>query len=126
MFPWNYKNVSFLFPLKKHCTVLIYIFLDVQKTKKMKSAKFLKLVFFTLLVACFSGSIFAQNGNIQGTVSDENGLSLPGANIVISDIDKGAISDFDGRFSLINVPAGVHTLTFTYLGYTDVEQEGMP
>ena len=103
--------------------MLIYIFLDVQKTKKMKSAKFLKLVFFTLLVACFSGSIFAQNGNIQGTVSDENGLSLPGANIVISDIDKGAISDFDGRFSLINVPAGVHTLTFTYLGYTDVEQE---
>ncbi|OWW26470.1 TonB-dependent receptor [Zobellia sp. OII3] len=67
--------------------------------------------------------VSAQLGNVEGTISDENGINVPGANIIISELKKGAISDFDGRFSLVGIPAGNYTLNITYLGYADITQE---
>nr|WP_076453445.1 TonB-dependent receptor [Zobellia uliginosa] len=67
--------------------------------------------------------VSAQSGNVEGTISDENGINVPGANIIISELKKGAISDFDGRFSLVGIPAGNYTLNITYLGYADIAQE---
>lgn len=67
--------------------------------------------------------IWSQTGNIQGAISDENGLYLPGANIFITSISKGAISDFDGKFTLVDIPQGTYILKVTYLGYQDLEQE---
>ena len=60
---------------------------------------------------------------MQGTISDENGLYLPGANVMLPSLSKGAISDFDGRFTLLEVPEGTYTLMVSYLGYDDIEQE---
>nr|WP_299387072.1 TonB-dependent receptor [Allomuricauda sp.] len=65
----------------------------------------------------------AQTGNVQGTISDENGIYVPGANVLIVDLSRGAISDFDGRFTLVGIPAGTHTLKISYMGYSPVEQE---
>lgn len=65
----------------------------------------------------------AQTGNVQGTISDENGIYVPGANVVIPSLGKGAISDFDGRFTLVDVPSGIHTLEITFLGYSELERE---
>lgn len=67
--------------------------------------------------------LLAQTGNIQGTISDENGIYLPGANVMITSLTKGAISDFDGRFTLVDVPEGTYTLKVSYLGYSDIQQE---
>ncbi len=65
----------------------------------------------------------AQTGNIQGTISDENGIYVPGANVFIESILKGGTSDFDGKFTLVGIPEGSYTLQITYLGFGDVEQE---
>jgi TonB-dependent receptor len=65
----------------------------------------------------------AQNGNIAGNISDQNGLLLPGANIIIESLNRGAISDFDGRFTFVNVPEGAYTIRITYIGYGEVEEE---
>jgi len=67
--------------------------------------------------------LLAQSGNIQGTISDENGIYLPGANVMITTLSKGAISDFDGKFTLVDVPKGTYTLKVSYLGYEDIEQQ---
>ena len=75
----------------------------------------------TLFLLAFVAS--SQTGNIQGTISDENGIYLPGANVMISTLAKGAISDFDGRFTLIGIPEGTYTLRVSYLGYANLEQE---
>jgi len=40
---------------------------------------------------------FAQQNTISGTVSDENGLPLLGATIVISGRTSGITTDFDGN-----------------------------
>lgn len=67
--------------------------------------------------------IFAQAGNVQGTISDENGIYVSGANVFIKSLNRGTISNFDGRFSLVGVPEGKYTLEITYIGYGNVAQE---
>lgn len=91
----------------------------------MKTTKLLKAIFVTLSVFFFSVNMLAQSGNIQGTISDENGLYLPGANVMLPTINKGAISDFDGKFTLVDIPEGTYTLRVSYLGYDDIQQEIM-
>ena len=76
-----------------------------------------------LVLLSFPIILLAQTGNLQGTISDENGIYLPGANIMIPSISKGAISDFDGRFTLVDIPQGSYVLKVTYLGYADMERE---
>ncbi len=81
-----------------------------------------KLIYSLLfLLGCLIAH--AQTGNIQGTISDENGIYVPGANVFISSISKGSISDFDGRFTIVNIPEGSYTLEITYLGYAPSSQE---
>ncbi|MEH6680696.1 MAG: TonB-dependent receptor [Sediminicola sp.] len=63
-----------------------------------------------------------QTGNVQGVISDNNGIYVPGANVMIPSISKGAISDFDGRFSLVNLPVGTYDLQISYIGYAEVSQ----
>ena len=76
-----------------------------------------------LLLFTLSLTSFSQTGNIQGTINDENGISVPGATILIEDLKKGVVSDFDGKFTMVNIPEGNHTLLIEYLGYADFEQE---
>ncbi|WP_420401112.1 TonB-dependent receptor [Flagellimonas sp.] len=79
------------------------------------------LQIFTLIFIPLS--FYAQTGNIQGNISDDNGIYVPGANVLISDLGKGAITDFDGKFTLVNVPEGTHNLQISYLGYAPIQQE---
>ena len=59
----------------------------------------------------------AINGLIRGTIIDENGESLIGANVMIKGTNIGTTTDLDGNFS-INVPDGYKFLTINYTGYT--------
>jgi len=58
---------------------------------------------------------FAQQRTISGTVSDENGLPLFGATVVISGTSTGTTTDFDGNYK-INTNTG-DVLSFSYVGY---------
>ncbi len=60
----------------------------------------------------------AQNGTITGVVSDQTtGLTLAGVAVRIESLDRTVYSNASGRFNLLAVPAGRHTLTTDYLGY---------
>jgi len=76
---------------------------------------------FCYLFMFITGLVLAQEGNIQGVIFDEKGLFVPYANISITDLKKGTVSDVDGQFLLLGVPAGKHTLKIEYLGYADQE-----
>ena len=52
-------------------------------------------VILTLLLALVVQISFAQNKNVSGTVSDNNGLPLPGATVVIEGTSTGVSTDFD-------------------------------
>lgn len=84
--------------------------------------KFLSALFLVLALSTYS-----QTGKITGKIIDaKTGETLPGATAVIEGTTKGASADFDGNFSLNNVPAGKVNLIFSYISYdskkfTDVE-----
>ncbi|MEO1486580.1 MAG: TonB-dependent receptor [Bacteroidota bacterium] len=74
-----------------------------------------------MLVLSMAG--YTQMGNLQGIISDNNGIYVPGANVFLPDLNKGAISNFDGKFTIIGIPEGTYTLQISYLGYSDMDQE---
>ncbi len=79
----------------------------------------------TLLFLCFLlvgiGSI-AQT-TIQGTVKDNNGDPVPGANIVIIGTTTGTVADFDGNFLLETSQNPPFVLRITSIGYTEITSQ---
>ncbi len=66
----------------------------------------------------------ATTGKIVGTVKDKNtGESLPGVNIMVEGTTLGAASGEDGKYFIINVPAGSYKITATMVGYKNVNVE---
>ena len=53
---------------------------------------------------------------INGTVSDQQGLPLPGVNIIIKGSNKGTMTNLKGEYS-INASIG-DTLSYSFMGYT--------
>lgn len=61
----------------------------------------------------FSLSIYAQQ--FSGNVTDENGIPLPGASVIVQGTNSGVVTDFDGNFS-IETSMG-ETLVISFVGY---------
>ncbi len=61
----------------------------------------------------------AKAQQITGSVSDDNGIPLPGASIVIEGTSDGTTTNFDGNFS-IDASQG-STLVISYVGYESQE-----
>lgn len=53
--------------------------------------------------------------HVSGTVVDENGLPLPGVNVIVKGTTIGTQTDFDGNYSL-DVQSG-KALVFSFVGY---------
>lgn len=71
---------------------------------------------FTLLLA-FSLNA-AETGTVSGTVTDDHTLQpLFGANVVVLDTDRGAVTDAEGRYTITGLPVGTYRLRASYIGY---------
>ena len=71
-----------------------------------------------ILSLCFCLSLFAQQAfsqTISGNVTDEAGVPLPAANVIIEGTSTGVSTDFDGNFQ-IQVEQG-QVLQFSFIGY---------
>ena len=55
--------------------------------------------FLKIFSMLFISTTFAQT-TIKGTVNDDSGQPIPGANIIVIGTTEGTISDFDGNFTL--------------------------
>ena len=80
-----------------------------------------KSITLTIIVGLLSFIAFAQSGIITGTVNDgEYNDILPFANVIIKDSQRGALSDFEGKYSLELKP-GIYTVQFSFVGYQTLE-----
>jgi len=60
----------------------------------------------------------ASMGRISGTVVDaETGDPLIGATVVVMGLDLGAMADLEGTYLIRNVPAGLHAVQVSMIGY---------
>lgn len=57
------------------------------------------------------------SGLIQGVVVDEEGVPLPGANVIVKGTSIGATTDFDGKFTLSGNNVGGRMLEISYIGF---------
>ena len=78
--------------------------------------------FFKIFTLLFSVLSFAQT-TVTGTVNDESGLPLPGANIIVVGTSSGAISDFDGKFTLKVSQNPPFTIQVSSIGFETSTQE---
>ena len=63
--------------------------------------------------------VFAQEKTITGTVVDEDGLPLPGVNVIEKGTNNGKQTDFNGEYT-IQVDEG-SIVTFSYVGFATQE-----
>ena len=79
---------------------------------------------FILTLTClFSISIMLAQTEITGTVKDNSGVPVAGANVLITGSTSGTTSDFDGNFSFSTNVKGEQTLQVSYLGYATFNQK---
>jgi TonB-dependent receptor len=78
----------------------------------------MKRKYLVIIIFCFALVGYAQKGIISGKVLDKDDkMPLPGAMIEIVGINKYTISDYNGRYELLNIVAGSYTVQVKYMGY---------
>ena len=74
------------------------------------------LLCLAAVLSLASSVVHAQERTVNGRVtSTDDGSALPGVNVVVKGTTSGAVTDADGRYSLV-VPPGDAILVFTFIG----------
>ena len=87
-----------------------------------------KIIF--VIASFISVSMAFSQTEISGTVKDNAGVPVTGANVLIVGSTSGATTDFDGNFSFTSDLSGAQTIKISYLGYEtqkkDINLDGAP
>ena len=86
-----------------------------QKFKRQGTVSGIVLVLALVFSSFTAISVEAQQ-RVTGTVAGQNGVPIPGVNVLQKGTNKGAVTDFDGKFSISLAP-GNKTLVFSYIGF---------
>ena len=82
----------------------------------------IKEVFCVILLAVSVNTAFAQSGTVSGTVTNQSGNPLVGANIVIDGTNFGAATNMAGEYEITGVSSGDYSFTASYIGYKQSTQ----
>src|SRR5882724_3768345 len=74
--------------------------------------------------------VAAAQSQIAGTVRDESGGVLPGVTIeaaspALIEKTKSAVSDANGRFTIVDLRQGTYKVTFSLTGFSTVVRDGL-
>src|SRR6188508_1920827 len=91
----------------------------------LRPVKYLAL----LAVVLLPSTVFAQ-ATLTGTVRDNSGGILPGVTVeaaspALIEKVKTAVTDDTGQYRIVDLRAGIYTLTFTLPGFNTVKREGI-
>ena len=88
--------------------------------------KILKLILATAFVAIGLNALAQEPGEIQGLIYDletNKPLFSATAKVTYAGNTKGEAADFDGRFSIKPLTAGIYVLEVEFVGYQTIKQE---
>ena len=100
---------------------------NLKKLRRILHLSFVLLFGFVLTVSAESNSqaekanslsnanVAQQEKLIKGTVTDAEGIPLPGVNVLAKNTTIGTITDLDGNFQL-SVPENTETVVFSFVG----------
>jgi hypothetical protein len=94
-------------------------------THRVRSAfgRFLALCAVLAVATSFVAPLAAQQvtGKIEGTVTDQAGVPLANAQVLIAGTSFGATTNDKGYYFINNVPVGAYTLRAQFIGYAYME-----
>jgi Carboxypeptidase regulatory-like domain/TonB dependent receptor len=71
----------------------------------------------------------SNRGTITGTISDSAGAVIPGAPVVVTNLETGTksetVSTGTGNYSLVQLPVGTYSLTIEQPGFSKYEQQNI-
>jgi TonB-linked SusC/RagA family outer membrane protein len=116
------KRTSISVDKKPLSKVLDQLFSDTNLNYNITDKQIILKPKLLVLSSNTNSSFLAPQAQLQvsGTVSDEYGQPIPGANVIEKGTRNGAVTDFDGNFvlKLLNQNA---TLEISFLGFTSIE-----
>lgn len=89
-----------------------------------KGLNILRAFGLAALIGAFAVPLAAQEtGTVQGTVTQtETGEPLAGAQVFIADTGLGSLTDAQGQYQILNVPAGEQLVQVQLIGYGEASQ----
>jgi Carboxypeptidase regulatory-like domain len=91
----------------------------------------LKRILFVATCLAIPTMAFAQaSASITGVVKDASGAVLPGVTVeassdVLIEKTRSAVTDGGGQYRIVDLRAGVYTVTFSLNGFSTVKREGI-
>jgi TonB-linked SusC/RagA family outer membrane protein len=83
----------------------------------------MKKILLLSLVIILSASLYAQDMNVSGTVTDAtDGIPIPGVNVIVKGTSNGTTTDTNGKYSL-TVTSSSSVLVFSFIGLSTQEVE---
>src|SRR2546428_3840110 len=70
------------------------------------------------LCSVASGLRAGTTGKLAGVVLDAKNQPLGGANVILIGVPFGAAPDMEGRYTILNVPAGTYSVKASLIGYS--------
>ena len=94
------------------------------------SLKCTKVMLVVLACLVLLPSLAAAQSQIAGTVKDESGGVLPGVTVeaaspALIEKTKSAVTDANGRFTIVDLRQGTYKVTFTLTGFSTVVRDGV-
>jgi len=86
------------------------------------------IILFSFLQVTAKAAIIDENNTesdvmqirVTGTVTDVDGMPLPGVTVLVKEIQQGSVTDIDGKYS-INVRGDYSVLQYSFIGYITQE-----
>src|SRR5919198_3113059 len=93
---------------------------------KVKTAVSLILLLLLVPIVCHAQGL----GTISGVVKDASGAVLPGVSVEVASpalIEKTrtAVSNESGQYTIVSLPPGTYSVTFTLPGFTTTKRDGI-
>lgn len=85
----------------------------------MKNSLAKYLVFFSIMLTTMTA--LAQTSTITGTIKDNTGMPIPGANVLIKNTTTGIQTDFDGKFAIKAKPEDILVVSFIGMKTTEIK-----
>lgn len=80
-----------------------------------------KITIVIVFILSFTGYTQAQNGTIKGLVTNTKNEPLAGITVIIKDSNHGVATDFDGFYTLKNLPYKTYILKVSAIGFKTKE-----
>ena len=85
----------------------------------------LYIIICLLAICSYTTHAYAQTGKLAGRVTDEAGLPLIGATVLVIENSQGVAADVNGDYAIIRIPPGEYRVRFSSIGFQTQIIEGV-